>query len=123
MAWEGAIAVVRPEDEGRIGVHRFITCLPEPGLTDPYFLWFYFQTEEGFEKIVETSPATIARNRTLNAKMLPRIEVPVPAFAKQRAFAALRAKVQSIQDAQAANQAELDALLPAVLDKAFKGML
>ncbi|WP_058554658.1 restriction endonuclease subunit S [Thiohalocapsa sp. ML1] len=123
MAWEGAIAVVRPEDEGRIGVHRFITCLPELGLADPDFLWFYFQTEEGFEKIVETSPATIARNRTLNAKMLPRIEVPVPAFAKQRAFAALRAKVQSIQDAQAANQAELDALLPAVLDKVFKGRL
>jgi type I restriction enzyme S subunit len=120
MAWEGAIAVVRPEDEGRIGVHRFITCVPEPDRADPYFLWFYFQTDEGFAKVVKASPATIARNRTLNAKKLPTIEVPVPPLPKQRAFAALHAKVQAIQDTQAANQVQLDALLPAVLDKAFK---
>ena len=123
MAWEGAIAVVRPEDQGRIGVHRFITCVPEPDRADPYFLWFYFQTDEGFAKVVEASPATIARNRTLNAKKLPMLEVPVPPISKQRAFAALHAKVQAIQDTQAANQAQLDALLPAALDKAFKGCL
>lgn len=44
MAWEGGIAVVRAEDRGRIGVHRFITCVPHPGIADPNFLWFYFQT-------------------------------------------------------------------------------
>jgi len=123
MAWEGGIAVVRPEDQGRIGVHRFITCVPRAGVADAHFLWFYFQTGPGFEKIVAASPATIARNRTLSVKRLESIEVPVPTYEKQQEFSALQAKVAAIHQAQAANQAELDALLPAVLDKAFKGEL
>ncbi len=66
MAWEGAIAVAWPEDKGRIGVHRFITCVPMQGVVMSDFLSFYFQIGEGFQKIVEASPATIARNRTLS---------------------------------------------------------
>ncbi|WP_295388624.1 restriction endonuclease subunit S [uncultured Thiodictyon sp.] len=123
MAWEGAIAVVRPEDQGRIGVHRFITCVPHPDIADTNFLWFYFQTGKGFEQIVSASPATIARNRTLSVKKLEAIEVPVPSFEKQQRFAALQQQIAAIHQAQAANQSELDALLPAVLDKAFKGEL
>jgi type I restriction enzyme S subunit len=123
MAWEGGIAVVRPEDRGRIGVHRFITCVPHPDIADPHFLWFYFQTGEGFAKIVSASPATIARNRTLSVKKLETIEVPVPSLEKQQDFAALQQRIAAIHQAQAANQSELDALLPAVLDKAFKGEL
>lgn len=68
MAWEGGIAVVPTDDRDRIGVHRFITCVPQAGVADSQFLWFYFQTREGFYKIVSASPATIARNRTLGAK-------------------------------------------------------
>ena len=123
MAWEGAIAVVRSQDRDRIGVHRFITCVPASGISDPHFLWFYFQTVKGFQKIVEASPATIARNRTLSVKKLEAIEVPVPAFEKQSEFAQLKAKVDTIRGAHATGQTELDALLPAVLDKAFKGNL
>jgi len=123
MAWEGGIAVVRPEDQGRIGVHRFITCIPRPGIADAQFLWFYFQTKQGFEKIVAASPATIARNRTLSVKKLEAIEVPVPTYDRQEAFATLQRKFSAIHQAQAANQPELDALLPAVLDKAFNGEL
>lgn len=123
MAWEGAIAVARPEDEGRIGVHRFITCVPEKEVATSGFLGFYFQTGEGFQKIVEASPATIARNRTLSVKKLEKIEVPVPDYDKQIWFDRLQAKVMGIRQAQSDNQAELDALLPAILDKAFKGKL
>jgi len=123
MAWEGGIAVVRPEDQGRIGVHRFITCIPRPGVADAQFLWFYFQTKQGFEKIVAASPATIARNRTLSVKKLEAIKVPVPTYDKQEAFAILQRKISAIHQTQAASQPELDALLPAVLDKAFKGEL
>src|ERR1700685_1830579 len=32
FAWEGAIAVAQPEDEGRFGSHRFITCVPKEGI-------------------------------------------------------------------------------------------
>lgn len=30
FAWEGAVAVAKPEDAGRVGSHRFITCVPKP---------------------------------------------------------------------------------------------
>lgn len=123
MAWEGAIAVARPEDKGRIGVHRFISCVPADNVATSDFLGFYFETGDGFRKIVEASPATIARNRTLSVKKLEAIEVPIPPYAKQLEFNRLQAQVAAIQTAQASNQTELDALLPSILDRAFKGEL
>ena len=123
MAWEGAIAVAQPEDEGRIGVHRFITCVPVSGIATSYFLYAYFETNEGFSKIVGASPATIARNRTLSVKKLENIEVPVPDYDKQLRFNGLQTKVAAIRKAQADNQIELDALMPSILDRAFAGVL
>lgn len=47
FAWEGAIAVAKPEDEGRVGSHRFITCVPENGLAIAEFLCFHFLAHTG----------------------------------------------------------------------------
>jgi type I restriction enzyme S subunit len=44
FAWEGAIAVAKPEDAGRVGSHRFITCVPKPAVATSRFLNFYFLT-------------------------------------------------------------------------------
>ncbi|MBP7113531.1 MAG: restriction endonuclease subunit S [Nitrosomonas sp.] len=123
MAWEGAIAVAQPKDEGRIGVHRFITCVPIEGVATSDFLGFYFQTRKGFQRIVEASPATIARNRTLSVRKLEKIEVPIPPYNKQLWFNRIQAQVAAIQQAQADNQVEFDALFPSLLNKAFKGEL
>jgi type I restriction enzyme S subunit len=123
FAWEGAIAVARPDDKGRVGSHRFITCVPLPDAATADFLCFYLRTGEGMEQVREASPGGAGRNRTLGLTKLERVRVPVPGIDRQREFSALQAKVAAIHQAQAANQAELDALLPAVLDKAFKGEL
>lgn len=40
FSWEGAIAAVQPEDKGRVGSHRFITCVPKPGIATADFLRF-----------------------------------------------------------------------------------
>jgi type I restriction enzyme S subunit len=123
FAWEGAIAVVQSEDAGRVGSHRFITCVAEEGVTTPEFLCFYLLTDEGMEKVREASPGGAGRNRTLGLKKLEKIEVPIPNFDKQLWFNRLQAQVAAITQAQADNQTELDALLPAILDRAFKGEL
>lgn len=123
FAWEGAIAVARPEDAGRVGSHRFITCVTNPVTANPDFLCFYLLTPEGMEQVREASPGGAGRNRTLGLAKLEQIRVPVPPIDRQQEFSALQAKVAAIREAQAANQAELDALLPAVLDRAFKGEL
>jgi restriction endonuclease S subunit len=123
FAWEGAIAVVQPEDAGRVGSHRFITCVAEEGTTTPEFLCFYLLTDEGIEKVREASPGGAGRNRTLGLKKLEEIEIPIPNYDKQLWFNRLQAQATAIVRAQSDNQTELDALLPAILDRAFKGEL
>jgi type I restriction enzyme, S subunit len=123
FAWEGAIAVVRPEDSGRVGSHRFITCVAQPGRATASFLCFHFLTEEGLQQIGDASPGGAGRNRTLGLESLTRIPVPVPPYERQMWFAGLTAKVAELRALQAETAAELDALLPGVLDRAFRGEL
>ena len=122
-AWEGAIAVANSRDRDRVGSHRYITCVPKEGLATAGFLCFYLLTEAGLEKVQAASPGSADRNRTLAMKRLEKIEVPVPNYDRQLWFNGLQAKVSAIQQTQADNQTELDALLPAILDKAFRGEL
>ncbi len=121
MAWEQAIAIAQPEDDGCVGNHRMLTCEANADLAVPGFLWYYFTTEEGFAKIYAASPGTAARNRTMTAPSLMAIEVPAPPLATQQTFdrlqveiAALKAKHTAIREANAA-------LLPATLERVFAG--
>jgi type I restriction enzyme S subunit len=63
----------------------------------------------------------------LNTDMTKQMDVPVPPLAEQRRIVseldALQAEVDALKRLQAGTAAELDALLPAILDKAFKGEL
>lgn len=63
----------------------------------------------------------------LNLKLIRDFEVPLPSLAEQRRIVAyldhLQAKVDALKQLQAETAAELDALLPSVLDRAFRGAL
>ena len=83
MAWEGAVAMAKPEDDGCIGNHRMLTCACDPERINPAFLAHYFKTPEGMVKLVGASTGTVARNRTLTATSLAKITVPVPALSIQ----------------------------------------
>jgi type I restriction enzyme S subunit len=123
FAWEGAVAVVKPEDQGRVGSHRFIACVPQEGVATSEYLCFHFLTRRGLEQLGDASPGGAGRNRTLGLKALEDILVPVPAVERQFWFTKLLTKVAAVKQLQAETSAELDALLPSVLDKAFKGEL
>jgi len=123
FAWEGAIAVAQAEDRGRFGSHRFITCVPKAGTVTADFLCFYFLTPEGLEQIGQASPGGAGRNRTLGLNKLAAIEVPVPDFEQQQEFVQLLRKVRTLQFEQEATTNDLDAMLPSILDRAFRGGL
>ena len=123
FAWEGAIAVAKPEDDGRFGSHRFMSCVPKPNFATAPFLRYYFLTSEGIEFIRAASPGGAGRNRTLGIEALANIKVPVPPIEEQQWFDALQAEVDALKRLQAETAAELDALLPTILDRAFKGKL
>ena len=65
--------------------------------------------------------------RKLNTDKLLAFEVPVPSIQEQKCIVAeldaLQSKVDSVKTLQAETATELNAMLPAILDKAFKGDL
>jgi type I restriction enzyme S subunit len=119
MAWEQGIALASAEDDGCVGNHRMLTCEADRTRVVPAVLWFYFTTEEGFARVLAASPGTIARNKTLSAEELPRIEVPLPSLDAQLWFDRLQQKARAAREAAAAAASELHHLLPALLAEAF----
>lgn len=119
MAWEQAIAIAKPEDDGCVGNHRMLTCGVNADIVVPGFLWYYFTTEEGFAKIYAASPGTAARNRTMTASALMAIEVPMPPLATQQTFDRLQTEVAALKAKHTAIRKANAALLPAMLERMF----
>jgi type I restriction enzyme S subunit len=123
FSWEGAIAVVKPEDKGRFGSHRFISCVPDPERATTQFLCWWFLAEEGLADIRAASPGAAGRNKTLGIKKLEAIEVPLPPIDRQREFGELIRRIQCARTIHQQTAASLEALMPALLDQAFRGEL
>ncbi|HMN39643.1 MAG TPA: restriction endonuclease subunit S [Phycisphaerales bacterium] len=123
FSWEGAIAVAKDEDEGRVGSHRFITCVPDPALATAEFLRSWLLTDEGMSFILEASPGAAGRNRTLGLKKLVAIPVPLPPLEAQQRLTQLSRHLADARQTQVTVAEELKSMLPAVLDLAFRGEL
>ena len=71
--------------------------------------------------------ANQAAQPVISQRKISPLEIPIPSKKEQRRIVTylddLQAKVDSLKDLQAETTAELDALLPSILDKAFKGKL
>lgn len=108
--------------DGKYWVNNHAHVLrPLPGLADLRFITYaisdYDVTDLNFA----------SAQPKLNQKNARTISIPLPPLAEQRRIVAyldgLQAKVDELKRLQAETAAELDALLPAVLDRAFKGEL
>ena len=121
-AWEGAIAVAQPADDERVGSHRYLTLVPEKGVASAHFLTFYLLTAEGLNALGEASPGSADRNRTLSTKALAKMPVPVPGIDDQLWFEAMLRRARSMDHTRAELAAELDALVPSVMDRVFAGL-
>mgnify|MGYP001583381430 CR=1 FL=1 len=98
FAWEGAVAVASASDDGLVGSHRFITCVPVGEVAVAEFLCFHFLTEAGLADLGSASPGGAGRNRTLGLEKLQEILVPVPPYERQLWFAQLMAKVAAVME-------------------------
>ena len=121
FAWEGAVAVALPEDEGRVGSHRFLSCVPAPETATVEFLRFYFSTREGLQKLGEASPGGAGRNRTLGLKKLEDLQAPVPAIGRQHWFDRLQTIAREARTIRASTAKDVEALIPAMLHEIFNG--
>lgn len=87
FAWEGAIAIVKKEDDGALVSHRFPTFRvnSETGVVD-YFRHFILQPR--FKYLLGLiSPGGAGRNRVLDKKDFLKLEVKVPSTEEQTAIA------------------------------------
>ena len=119
FAWEGAVAIAQPEDGGRVGSHRFITCVAIPGTVTAQFLLFYFLTAQGLRQLGEASPGGAGRNRTLGLKKLAAIMVPVPPIKAQHWFNRLLTKAHDARQIRERTAQDVDSLSSAMLREAF----
>jgi type I restriction enzyme S subunit len=116
---------------GVTGILGFDSCFPDsvvgiqakPGLTTPEFI--YLAVEHA--KKTALAEATQTTQPNINLGNLQRLKVHVPPLPEQRRIVAeldaLQAEVDALKRLQAETAGELDALLPAILDRAFKGEL
>ena len=124
FAWEGAVALAGEAEDGLFGSVRYLTFRVNEKICSPRYLLTYMKTPEAIAQLARISPGSAGRNRVLSVKHLKEVLVPVvPLDAQKWLNDALQAEVDALKRLQAETAAELAALLPAILDRAFKGEL
>jgi type I restriction enzyme S subunit len=118
-AWEGAISVAGPEDDGRFGSHRYLTFVPIEHVATARFVCFYLLSREGLRMVGEASPGSADRNRTTSSKAMLEIPIPVPSIERQRWFGSIHEKMEEICELQDQISKDRAAFLPALLNQVF----
>tara|TARA_B100001105_G_scaffold249578_1_gene236680 strand:- start:523 stop:1665 length:1143 start_codon:yes stop_codon:yes gene_type:complete len=123
MAWEGALGVVPPECDGLVVSTEFPVFAIDTKVMLPEVVDTYFRSPEIWPTLSGQSGGTNVRRRRLNPNDFLNLEMPWPDQAAQAAVRECVSRVSEIGMLQAETAAELDAMVPAILDKAFKGGL
>jgi type I restriction enzyme S subunit len=94
---------------------------------DPRYLVYYFQSAKARKYIESEASGTSPSMKKVSQPKLERMQIPVPPLEEQRRLVAyldgLQAQVSALRGLQSESARELAALLPSVLDRAFKGEL
>ncbi|HET9410050.1 MAG TPA: hypothetical protein VFO39_22630 [Candidatus Sulfotelmatobacter sp.] len=123
MAWEGALGVVPAECDGCVVSTEFPVFEVIEERVFPEVLDTYFRTPAIWPNISGASTGTNVRRRRLNPKDFLNYPIPVPSRATQEKLREVRARVDALKHFQEETGTELDAFIPSILDKAFRGEL
>jgi type I restriction enzyme, S subunit len=78
FAWEGAIAIVKKEDEKCYVSHRFPTYVIDRKVVEPSFIHHMIQSSRMKFELSNVSPGGAGRNRVLNKKDFLKVPVWLP---------------------------------------------
>jgi type I restriction enzyme S subunit len=99
----------------------------DPTKSDPHFVSRFFRSSEAREYIESRVSGTSPTMKKISQPKLEAMPIPTLPLPEQRRIVAyldgLQAKVDALRHLQAETQRELDALMPAVLARAFAGEL
>lgn len=119
--WEGAVAVTKESEAGRIASNRFLQYRARSGV-DLSYLRHWLLSDDGLEALGSASPGSADRNRTLSIAKFEAIEVPLPSLVQQERIAGYLARTEGM--AMVAERAERLArsLLPAARNQVFNSL-
>lgn len=118
FAWEHAVAIVKPEDEGLLVSHRFPEYSFNEGQLPAFYKYLvlrsYFKNQLSL-----ASPGGAGRNRVLNKAQFKKIPVTVPCLEEQQKIADFLSSVDEVITASEAEVANLETQKKAVMKKIF----
>lgn len=122
-AWEGAVAVCERELTGWFVSPEYRTFRCISGEALPGYLSTLVRTEWFWSKLSHATRGVGARRERTRPEQFLAIELPMPTVEQQEKGQVVFAKLDTLKPLQFEIAAELAALLPSILDKAFKGEL
>ena len=87
FAWEGAIALVKPDDEGALVSHRFPTYVFRKDRVDPNYFKYTIVTKRFVHALANISPGGAGRNRVMSKKDFIKLKVLLPPIPEQHKIA------------------------------------
>lgn len=123
MAWEGALGVV-PEKCGGLYVSpEFPVFEVREDRVLPEVLDTYFRIPSVWPELAGISTGTNVRRRRLHPRAFLQYNFPLPSMKVQRQFCVVRRSIEQARRVKSESTRELDALMPSILSKAFRGEL
>jgi type I restriction enzyme, S subunit len=123
MAWEGALGIVPADCDGLMVSTEYPVFEIDTEAMLPEVIDTYFRSPEVWPGLSGQSGGTNVRRRRLNPNDFLNLRVPWPDQETQSAIKQCVSRVSAIRAIQSETAVELDAMLPSILDKAFKGGL
>ncbi|PSH02867.1 MAG: hypothetical protein CXZ00_15210 [Acidobacteria bacterium] len=123
MAWEGALGIVPADCDGLVVSTEFPVFEIDEKVMLPAVIDTYFKSPEVWPGLSGQSGGTNVRRRRLNPNDFLNLQIPWPDQETQSAIKHCVSRMQAIRAIQSETATELDAMLPAILDRAFKGEL
>lgn len=123
MAWEGALGIVPPECDGLVVSPEFPVFTVNTDRVLPEVLDVYFRSPEVWPQLAEISTGTNVRRRRLHPSAFLKYEIPLPSLAVQNKLRKIKKHADAVRRHRESSSLQFDALLPSILDKAFRGEL
>ncbi len=121
MAWEGAFAVVPPECDGLVVSTEFPVFEIDQSTVLPEVLDVYFRSPLVWPQLAGVSTGTNVRRRRLNPSDFLNYRMPIPSMAVQQRLRRVRKAIGEVKEIRSSVSVELDSMLPAILNRVFKG--
>lgn len=123
MAWEGALGIVPLECDGCVVSTEFPVFEVNAGRVLPEVLDVHFRNPHIWPALAGASTGTNVRRRRLNPQDFLRYQMPLPSMQTQLRLRSVMQELAKLNPLYKETDSELDALFPAILDKAFRGEL